>query len=66
MQKMANRELGDLATVISTQKNAIQTNQKTTLLLNGWPRTIAEIMATATEFMRFSRLIVLFFVMTLV
>ena len=33
-------------------ENAILTNQKTTLLLNGWPRTIAETMATATKFMR--------------
>ena len=32
-------------------ENAIQ---KTTLLLNGWPRTIAETMATATKFMKFS------------
>ena len=46
--------LGDLATVIQTMKNAILTNQKTTLLLNGWPRTIAETMATATKFMKFS------------
>ena len=29
----------------------------TTLLLNGWPRTITEIMATATKFMKFSSLI---------
>ena len=47
-------ELGDLATVIQTKANAIKTNQKTALLLNGWPRTIAETMATATKFMKFS------------
>ena len=27
---------GDLATVIQTKENAILSNQKTTLLLNGW------------------------------
>ena len=36
------------------------TNQKMTLLLNRWPRTIAETMATATKFMGFFQSIVLF------
>ena len=34
--------LGDLATVIQTNENAITTNQEMTLLLNGCPRTISE------------------------
>ena len=46
--------LGDLATVIETKENAISTNQKAALLLNGWPRTVAETMVTATKFMKFS------------
>ena len=49
--------LGDLATkdnAIQTKENAIWTNEKTTLLLNVWPRTITETMATATKFMKFS------------
>ena len=33
---------------------------KDDFLLNRWPRTIAETMATATKFMRFSQWIVLF------
>ena len=46
--------LDDLATVAQTKENEIYTNQKTALLLNGWPRTIAETMVTATKFMKFS------------
>ena len=46
--------LGDLATVIQTNENVILTNQKMALLLNRWPRTIAETMATATKFVKFS------------
>ena len=46
--------LGDPATVIKIMENAILTNQTTTLLSNGWPRTIAETMATAKKFMKFS------------
>ena len=49
-----------LATVIQTKENATLTKQKMALLLNGWPRTITETMATATKFMKFSNLIVLF------
>ena len=51
--------LGDLATVIE-KEDAVQTNHESTLLLDGWPRTITETIATATRFMRFSWLIVLF------
>ena len=47
-------QLGDLATVIETKENAVQTNQGSTLLLDGCPRTIAKIIATATRFLRFS------------
>ena len=32
--------LGDLAIVIETKENAVQTNQESTLLLESWPRTI--------------------------
>ena len=46
--------LGDLATVIRTKKNAIQTNEMSTLLLNQRPRTIEETMVTATQFLEFS------------
>ena len=45
--------LGDLATVIK-KEDAVQTNHESTLLLDGWPRTITETIATATRFMRFS------------
>ena len=46
--------LGDLTTVIETKENAVKTNQESALLLDGWPRTIAKTIATATRFMRFS------------
>ena len=50
--------IDDLVTVIIiviiTKETAVYTNQKMTLLLNGWPRTIAEAMATATKFIRVS------------
>ena len=39
---LLNTFLGDLAIVIQTKENAITTNQEMTLLLSGWPRTIAE------------------------
>ena len=40
-------------TLSYTKENATWTNQKTTLLLNRWPRTITETMAIATKFMKF-------------
>ena len=50
----SQEHLGDLTTVIETKENAVQTNQKSTLLLDGWPRTIAKTIATAIRFMKFS------------
>ena len=50
----SNGVLGDLAIVIETEENAVQTNQDSTLLFDWWPRTIAKTIATATRFMRFS------------
>ena len=47
-------DLGGLATVIETKENAVKTNRESTLLLDGWRRTIAETLPTATRFMRFS------------
>ena len=46
--------LGDLAAVIERKENAVETNQEWTLLLDGWPTTIAKTIATTTRFMRFS------------
>ena len=42
--------LCDLATVNRTKENAILTNQMLALLLNEWPRTIAETMVIITKF----------------
>ena len=61
MSEILDNQFGDLATVIQTKENENYTNQKTAPLLNRWPRTTAETMATATKFtkfMKFSRLIV--------
>ena len=41
--------LGDLVIVILNKGECNINNQMTTLMLNGWPRTIAKTIATATK-----------------
>ena len=45
--------LGDLATVVITRENTISAIQLSTLLVNGWPRAVAEAVATATKLVKF-------------
>ena len=59
LQRKYNIVLGDLATVIKQRRMQFKPIKRR-LLLDEWPRTIAETMATATKFMRFFQLIVLF------
>ena len=46
---MLLRVVNDLATSKKKMKNAISTNQKSALLFNEWPRTMAKTMVTAKK-----------------